>query len=186
VGAHAEALVAQRFSHEFEAAGHLVALAGNPGGAFRGGRALAFEQGGDGGVAQAVGQGFPALDLGPLAVGRGNSLLFGVTLSMYSTMTRESNSGVSSSRTSTGILPSGLMSGTLLSAAQGESITKSYSIFFRPARHALCAQRAGMGADQLHRMLSGLGTSIIAYGQRFFGQVKSRLTEKDDSMTFNP
>jgi hypothetical protein len=63
-------------------------------------------------------------------LGAGISLLLGVTLSMYSTMTRESNSGVSSSSTSAGILPSGLMLGTLLPSSQGESITKSYSIFF--------------------------------------------------------
>ena len=44
-------------------------------------------------------------------------MLFGLALSTYSTMTRESKSAVSSSRTSTGILPSGLTSGTLLSAA---------------------------------------------------------------------
>jgi hypothetical protein len=77
------------------------------------------------------------------------------------------------------------MFGTLLSAARRVDHEIVFDLF-SASTTALCAQWAGMGADQLHRMLSGLGTSIIAYGQRFAGQVKSRLTEKDDSMTFNP
>jgi len=58
-------------------------------------------------------------------LGAGKSLLFGVTLSMYWTMTRESKSGVSSSRMRTGILPSGLRFGTPLPSSHGESIRKS-------------------------------------------------------------
>ena len=60
----------------------------------------------------------------------GISLLFGATLSMYSTMTLESKSTVESSSSSTGILPSGLMLGTPELASHGESSTNSQSIFF--------------------------------------------------------
>lgn len=65
------------------------------------------------------------------------------------------------------------MLGTLLSASQGESMTESYSIFFGQHNTNFACKRAGMGADQLHHMLSDFERFImVARAQWFAGQVK--------------
>jgi hypothetical protein len=177
-----EGLFAKMIGHELQAAHDFFALALNPVLALLFWRAFGFEKSRRRRIADTVSQASQRLTSIRSRLGAGKSLLLGVTASMYSTITRESKSWVSSSSSNTGILPSGLMCGTLLSASQGESMTKSYSIFFQPARHELCVHiRAGMGADQLHHMLSDLRRkSIIAYGAvvRRAGKI-CRLTEKD-------
>ena len=62
--------------------------------------------------------------------GSGISRLTGLTVSRYSTITRESNSVAPSSITRTGILPSGLNRGTVDSGPYGDSWTTVHSIFF--------------------------------------------------------
>ena len=62
--------------------------------------------------------------------GSGMSRDTGLTLSRYSTITRESYSDVPSSSTSTGTLPSGLNCCACDEASNGASATASYSIFF--------------------------------------------------------
>src|SRR4030081_2405387 len=63
----------------------------------------------------------------------GISRLIGETLSRNSTITRESYSAVPSSRTSVGILPSGLCAFTGFSAGWTSTGTSSHSIFFSAA-----------------------------------------------------
>ena len=83
--------------------------------------------------------------------GSGMRRLTGLTVSRYSTITRESNSVVPSSSTSTGILPSGLKSATALPGVPRRHLDQLRTrSSFRRARCAPCA-RTGLveRGDQL-------------------------------------
>jgi len=130
MGTDTKGLFTKFLGHELQTADDLGTLTLDPAFALLFWRALGFEKGGCGGVADTVSQRFPALDFGPFAVGGGEEfVIWGDVVDVFDNDPGVEE-GVSSSSTSTGILPSGLRLGTLLSTSQGESMTKSYSIFF--------------------------------------------------------